>query len=114
MVYRPLPWALPGFFNPYGESHLGAVLLVVMLVILVLRLRPAVRRRVLLLSTPVAGAVLLVQTEFQGFIESPHFTVYLTFGQWAALVVVPLLVFTTSNWLLHRYERKLASGALLT
>jgi len=106
---------LPVFGNPYDHGPLRAVLLVVTLVVIVLGLRPAVRRRVLLLSAPVAGTVVLVQTAFQGFVSSgPRFTAYLTIGQWGALVLVPLLVFATGTWLLHRYEQRLASGALLT
>jgi hypothetical protein len=39
--------------------------------------------------------------------------VYLTAGQWGTLVLVPVLVFGIGSWLVHRYERQLASGALL-
>ncbi len=71
----------------------------------------------LLLAAPVAATALLIQIGFSGFMQSsPSFwpPVYLTAGQWSALVLVPLMVFATGAWLLRRYEHKLASGALLT
>jgi hypothetical protein len=107
---------LPGLFSRYSDSHLGAVVLVITLVVLVLRLRPPVRRRVLVLVGPTAATVLLIEAGFQGFmVSSPRFwpPVYLTIGQWSVLVLMPLVVFAAGTWLLHRYERKLASGALL-
>ncbi len=74
------------------------------------------RRRVLVLAAPTAAVAAVIQLWFQGFMQSsPRFDppVYLTAGQWGALVLVPLLVFATGTWLVHRYERQLASGALL-
>ena len=107
---------LPGPLGRYGDNHLGALLLVGAFGLLVLRLRPPVRRRVLLLTAPTVATAGLVETGFQGFLQSsPRFwpPVYHTAGQWSALVLVPLLVFGLVTWLLRRYERKLASGALL-
>jgi hypothetical protein len=84
---------------------------------LVARLHPAVRRRVLLLTAPTVAVVVLVRAGFQGFlVSSPRFwpPVLLTFGQWGALLLVPPLVLAAGAALLRRYERELASGALLS
>ncbi len=94
-----------------GDNHLGAVALVVMLVVLVLRLRPPVRRRVLLLTAPTVATAVFVQTGLRGYLESSarfRPPVYLTTGQSGALVLAPLLVFAIGTWLLRRYERRLA------
>jgi hypothetical protein len=131
MVVRPGPegsWQvserIPGLPTPVSPGHenaalAGAVLAVAFLV-LVVRLHPAVRRRVLLLTAPTAptaAVVVLVRAGFQGFlVSSPRFwpPVSLTLGQWGALLLVPPLVFAAGAALLRRYERKLASGALLS
>jgi hypothetical protein len=59
----------------------------------------------------------LVETGFHGFMRPTSGfqpPVHLTIGQWAALVLAPMLVFATCIWLLCRYERRLAAGTLLT
>lgn len=98
-----------------NEVQAGAILAVISVVV-VLRLRPAVRRRVVLLAAPVAVTFGLIHVGFEGFMaSSPRFNppVYLAAGQWGALTLTQLLVFAFGAWLLRRYERKLASGALL-
>jgi hypothetical protein len=100
-----------------GSSRLGALVLVITVVAARAAATPSG-------ATPRAATgragrptTLLVQTGFRGFMDSsPRFwpPVYLTTGRWGALVLVPLLIFATGSWLPHRYEQKLASGALLT
>jgi hypothetical protein len=106
--------AMPGVAGPAEAIAVLGQLIV--LVMVVLRLRPPLRRRVVLLSLPTASIAALVAVGFGGFLaSSPRFTppVHLVAPQWTALTALPLLTFAMGLWLLTRYERKLASGALL-
>jgi hypothetical protein len=110
--YFTLPALRPG--RPMASIAVTALVLV--LAVVVLRLSPAVRRRVILLALPAAATELVVALTYNGFVQSsPRFypPVYLVFPQWIALFAVPVLVFAFGAWLLARYERKLASGSLL-
>jgi hypothetical protein len=95
---------------------IALTVLVVLLAVLVLRLSPAVRRRVVLLGLPAAVTQLVVLWTFNGYLQSsPRFDppVYLVAPQWISLVAVPILVFAFGAWLIARYERRLAAGTLL-
>jgi hypothetical protein len=102
-----------------GDRPVGliaGVLLLGTLAVVVRRLAPSLRRRVLLLGTPAAATALLVAGTFGGFlVSSPRFSppVHLIATQWIGLVGTPLLAFALGAWLLGRYEQRLASGALL-
>lgn len=97
-------------------TELVAALLLIAVVVVVLRLTPWIRRRVLLLALPSVVCALVAAETFRGFLDSsPQFfpPVYLEVPQWIALIVAPVLAFAVGAWMLGRYERKLASGALL-
>lgn len=116
-VSERLPLLLAPSVGTLTDNELQAgIVLAVISVGVVLRLRPPVRQRVVLLMAPVAVTFGLIHVGFQGFMaSSPRFNppVYLAAGQWDALTLTPLLVFAFGAWLLRRYERKLTSGALL-
>ena len=102
-------------FSISGLLTDGLILLLgVTLLIAVIRLDPAVRRRVLVLSAPIAAAYLLVDKWFGGFImSSPQFgnPVLLAWPQWLSLWAVPLLVFAAGMMWLRRHERMLQTIA---
>ncbi|MFB9236822.1 hypothetical protein ACFFWC_14880 [Plantactinospora siamensis] len=107
-----------GFYLREGDPGVlaGDTVLLAALAIVTLRLRPSLRRRVLVLTAPAVATMLVVKQTFGGFLaSSPRFDppVYLVAPQWAGLVLTPLLVFVGGCWVLARYERRLASGALL-
>jgi hypothetical protein len=94
---------------------MAVVVLAVTLAVVVVRLRPTVRRRVLVLTLPVGVTQFVVAQTFGGFLaSSPRFypPVHLVTPQWTALVITPVLAFAVGAWLLARYERRLDSGAL--
>jgi hypothetical protein len=77
-------------------------------------LAQAVRRRVLVLALPVAAAAGVSHYGFGGFLAaSPRFVppVLLTWPQWAALVIVPLVATGTGAVWLTRHERLLQRAA---
>jgi hypothetical protein len=97
-------------------ASIAIVAFVVTLAVVVLRLSPAVRRRVVVLALPAAVTELIVVLTFNGFLQSsPQFypPVYLVAPQWITLFATPVLVFAAGAWLVARYERQLASGVLL-
>jgi hypothetical protein len=84
--------------------------LAITLLVVVARLRPAARRRVLVLSLPVAAAAALTAWGFGGFLAaSPRFInpVLLAAPQWAALGTAPVLAFAIGMVWLSRHERML-------
>jgi len=98
--------------GPRPVTLINAVL-VVALAAVVLRLAPSVRRRVVVLALPAAATGLVVLWAFRDLLApSPPFG-YLIAPQWIVLVAVPVLTFALGARLVARYERKLASGALL-
>jgi hypothetical protein len=106
-----LPW-----MDHRPLASLAALVVMIALAIVVVRLSPAVRRRVVVLTLPAAVTALVVTLTFGGFMaSSPRFIppVYLIGPQWVSLMAVPVLAFVGGTWLVARYERKLASGALL-
>jgi hypothetical protein len=96
---------------------LAAVLiLLVTYATVLLRLRPLIRRRVLVLAAPAAVVALVVAWTFNGFLVSTvRFSppVLLVSPQWTVLAVTPVVTFALGAWLVARFERKVASGALL-
>jgi hypothetical protein len=115
--YRPpFNWFGLALVDHRPVVSITVIVLVVLLAVVVVRLSPAVRRRVVLLALPAALTALLVMLTFNGYlVSSPRFDppVYPEAPQWIALLATPVLVFAVGAWLLSRYERKLASGALL-
>jgi hypothetical protein len=103
------------FFGVQGIVTDGLLALVAIVVLVAVgRLTPAVRRRVVILLVPMAGALALVSWTFDGFLGvSPRFTypVLLTPPQWAALVLVPVAGFCGGLVWLGRYERMLSRVA---
>jgi hypothetical protein len=85
--------------------------LALMLLVAVARLSAAARRRVLVLSVPVAAVAVLTAWGFRGFLaSSPQFPhpVLLSAPQWAALAAVPVLGFAAGMMLISRHERMIA------
>jgi hypothetical protein len=115
--YRPpFNWLILPMIGYRPVASITVTALVVVLTVVVVRLSPAVRRRVVLLALPTAVTALVVALTFNGFLQaSPRFSppVYLVPPQWITLLATPVLVFIVGVWLVARYERKLASGALL-
>jgi hypothetical protein len=110
--YVTLPMLRPG--RP--AASIAVAVLVVVLAVVVLRLAPAIRRRVIVLALPAAVTALVVMYTFNGFVQSSaRFDppVYLETPQWIALFAVPVLAFAFGAWMIARYERKLAAGTLL-
>jgi hypothetical protein len=116
-AYRPpFNWFGLALVDHRPVVSITVTVLVVLLAVVVLRLSPAVRRRVVLLALPAAATELVVLLTFNGFLQaSARFDppVYLVPPQWIILMVLPAVVFVAGAWLLARYEGKLASGALL-
>jgi hypothetical protein len=92
------------------------LLMIVTYAVIVLRLAPAVRRRVVLLAAPAVATLAMVYWTFGGYLAfSPRSDppVYPVVPQWIGLVAVPLLVWAVGLGMLRRYERKLTTGELL-
>lgn len=90
---------------------LRAVMAIVLLVVMG-RCGPQVRRRLAVLLLPALAALMLVSWTFGGFLAaSPRFIhpVSLNGPQWAALTLVPVLVFAAGLFWLARYESMLRS-----
>jgi len=101
----------------FDPTRLAGLALVLTTAVVVWRLAPTVRRRVLVLAAPTVATVLLVWVMFGGFLQSsPRFDppVLLVTPQWLALTLVPVLVFALGAAAVTRHERRLASGVLLT
>jgi hypothetical protein len=108
-------WITP--YSPYRFGLAGALLLAAGVLALagVLRIEPAIRRRVVACMVPVAAVFPLVSYGFGGFLEfnlrHPDDIQLLGPMQWAALVVVPALGFWAAAWLNMRLERTRAATA---
>lgn len=94
----------------------AALVLLVTYATVLLRLRPLIRRRVLVLAAPAAAVALVVAWTFNGFLVSTaRFSppVLLVTPQWTVLAATPVFTFALGAWMVARFERKVASGALL-
>jgi hypothetical protein len=90
-------------------AGLGLILLIA-----ILRLPPAVRRRVLAQAVPVAMAGGLTAWAFRGFLESSQQFVrpiLLAAPQWAVLALLPAVGFAAGMLVISRHERTLRSLA---
>jgi hypothetical protein len=100
-----------------GEGFLADGLLAFVLIVLLLvvaRLSPAIRRRVVISLLPAVVTTALVEWTFGGFIASSQRFVHpvqLTAPQWAALALVPVLGFAAGLIWLARHERMLRALA---
>lgn len=84
--------------------------LAITVLVVITRLRPAARRRVLVLSVPVAAAAALSATGSRVFLTASQgfaYAVLPTAPQWAALWMAPVLAFAIGMAWLSRHERML-------
>ncbi|MFU8874518.1 hypothetical protein [Micromonospora sp. SL4-19] len=78
-------------------------------------LSPAVRRRIVVMLAPVAALALLIDTAFAGWaVSNIHMghPIPLVWGQWAALVLAPVVAFLAGVVLVRRREETLRMVAL--
>jgi hypothetical protein len=102
---------LPFLFDSAGLLTLIAYAIIgVATIVLLARIDPPVRRRILVLVAPTAVLIALIGLSFSGFAESSvRFTppVLLVPAQWAVLVLAPVVAFLAGVLLIGRRERRL-------
>ncbi|GAA4956504.1 hypothetical protein [Actinoplanes utahensis] len=108
---RYWPWMIS--FQPWTAASVGSILLLtgasaVLVVVGVARQAPAVRRRLVVWSTPVLVTLPLIITGFGDLVEfnmrNPGAERLLGPGQWAALVLIPVATFAVTAEITRRWE----------